>query len=73
MRRLTVVAAVTATALNVALFAQTGLGSTGLGGVENAALELINAVLPGASGLRPGAAPTPSPDGARPVVVSGGS
>jgi hypothetical protein len=73
LRRVTVVAAVAATALNGILFAQTGLGSVSAGDVENTVIDLIGAVLPGGgSGLRPAASPTPAKSGV-PVVVSGGS
>jgi hypothetical protein len=73
LRRMTIFAAVAATALNGILFAQTGLGAVSAGDVENTVLDLIGAVLPGgAGGLRPAASPNPS-DGGTPVVVSGGS
>jgi hypothetical protein len=71
LRRLTLVAVVSATALNFVLFAQTGFGSIDDAG--NAALALLKAVLPGPGGIQPVAAPSPGPDGGRPVAVSGGS
>jgi hypothetical protein len=73
LRRVTIIAAVAATALNGILFAQTGLGAVNAGDVENTVLDLIGAVLPGGgAGLRAAASPTPG-DGGVPVAVSGGS
>jgi hypothetical protein len=72
LRSLTIVVAVAAAALNCLLFAQTAFGS--ITDVGNAALGLLNAVLPaGTGGIQSSEAPSPAPGGARPVVVSGGS